>query len=505
MAKRTFSSTILSTSTKRIKKTNGFWNDRENILQFLNEIKLKYNLQTSEDWNKITSKHIQENGGSRLLQSYSMYNLKCFGCPEGKKNFTKREQYKPSKYWNNEENILQFLEEIKLKYNIKTPDDWNKITKKQIQENGGWKLFDKYSLYNLKSLACPEGKFNQKKTKGYWKDNKNILQFLEELKLKFDVKTPEDWNKITSKHIQENGGWELLRIYSMYDLKSLACPEGKLIFNKPKQHKPSKYWDNKENILQFLEELKVKFNLHTPEDWNLISKNQIKSFGGSRLFDKYSLYNLKSLACPEGKLIFNKPNQSKPSNFWENENNRNYFIEKLKLTFNLQTPDDWKRLSTHQIRSQGGGWLFNTSKNYLEKIYIKFNSNDDRNVQFSLKELIESNYKRSSQKWLFFQVQKLFPNEEIVEDYFHSDISRDSGFSVQFDVFLIRRNIAIEYHGVQHYEDIPSAGFASLELHHSRDLEKKNLCKKYGIQLIIIPYWWDNNIESLRETLNSII
>ena len=52
----------------------------------------------------------------------------------------------------------------------------------------------------------------------------------------------------------------------------------------------------------------------------------------------------------------------------------------------------------------------------------------------------------------------------------------------------------------QHYEDIPAL-FAPLELYQFRDNEKEKLCKQFGIQLIVIPFWWDNNLESLKQKI----
>ena len=484
-------------------KSNRYWDDKENILNFLEEIKQKYNLNTPEDWNLITQKHIHSNGGNRLLRRFTLFELKCLACPEGKSIFDK------PKYWEDRKNILQFLSEIKEKYNLTTPEDWNSISYEQIQSNGGRSLLRNYSLYELKIMACPEGKqiFTKPKESGYWENKENILQFLEEIKQKYNLNTPEDWNLITQKQIQENGGGRLLHNYSMYELKCMACPEGKSIFDK--QPKSSKFWEDKENILQFLEKLKQKYNLNTPENWNSITQKYIQENGGRSLLRKYSMFDLKCMACPEGKSFYNK--KPKPAGYWENERNRNHFFESLAHKYNLKTPQDWKRISLHQIVSHGGHWLFYSNNEYLEKTKITFdipnteNNTNTEKTTYHLKELIsEINYKRSAQRWLFLQVQKIFPHEEIVEDYFHSEISRDTGFSVQFDIFLIRKNIAIEYHGIQHYEDV-SKRFASLEMYKNRDFEKQTLCKKYGIQLIIIPYWWDNRADSLLETLSSVI
>ena len=480
---------------KNQRQTSGYWENQENIDKFLLEIKEKYNLNTPEDWNSITHNQIQDNGGSRLLSKYSIFKLKCMACPEGKSTFKNPNQL--SKYWENQENVDNFLLQIKKKYNVNTPDDWNLITSKHVQSNGGSLLLKKYSMFELKCMACPEGKStfdNPPQAPGYWEIQENVDNFLLQIKEKYNLNTPEDWNLIKRKHIQSNGGSSLLSKYSMLELKCLACPEGKSIFDNSKQL-PAGYWKSSENILNFLSKLKEKYNLNTPEDWNSITKKQIQDNGGSTLFSKYSMFELKCMACPEGKSIFNHPPQA--PGYWEIQENILNFVSKIKEKYNLNTPDDWKRVSKTQIIQEGGHAILKSKLH----VKVKFETPNKTTKFIPLsKLLVGSAQKRSSQRWLFLQVQKLFPHDEIIEDYFHPEISRISGANVQFDIFMIERNIAIEYHGIQHYEDIPSA-FSSSETYKHRDVEKQKLCSEHGIQLIVIPYWWDNKIESLKETL----
>ena len=481
-------------------QAQGYWENQENILKFLSKIKEKYNLNTPEDWNSIAIKHIRSNGGSSLLNKYSIFKLKCMACPEGKLIFTKSNQA-PAGYWENQENIFNFLSKLKEKYNLNTPEDWNSINYKKFKSNGGRTLLNKFSIFELKCMACPEGKllFNTKQQAGYWDNRENIQKFLSKIKEKYNLDSTEAWNSITRQQIQWNGGLGLLSKYSMFEIKCMACPEGKLTFKN--QKKLSRYWENQENVLKFLSKIKTKYNLNTPKDWNSITINLIQSNGGSTLLSKYSIYELKCMACPEGKSTFNKPNLS--PRYWENQENIQNFLSEIKEKYNLNTPEDWKRIARQQIISEGGNGLFN-SKIYSE-IKIKFETPNEEPKYIPFSKLISgSSQKRSSQRWLFLQIQKLFPHEEIVEDYFHSEISRISGFNVQFDIFMINRNIAIEYHGKQHYEDIPS-GFNTLETYKQRDIEKEKICSEQGIQLIVIPYWWDNKLDSLRTYLNSKI
>ena len=479
-------------------KSPGYWENKENIDKFLSKIKEKYNLNTPEDWNMITRVHIKSNRGSALLNKYSLFDLKCMACPEGKLMFENSATKQVSGYWENKENIEKFLSQIKEKYKFNTPEDWNSITKKQIQSNGGGTLLNIHTMFDIKCMACPEGKLmfkNPKQVSGYWENRENIDKFLSDIKYKYNLNAPEDWNSITRKDIQINGGRTLLSKYSIYEIKCMACPEGKPIFNNP-----SGYWEKQENIHKFLTEIKEKYNLNTPEDWNSITTKQIKSNGGGTLLSKYSMFEIKCMACPEGKLMFKNPPQV--SGYWENKENIDKFLSDVKEKYNLNTPEDWQRISKHQLAAQGGWELFN-SKNINTN--VKFEMENKTIKYIPLSTLISgSNYKRASQRWLFLQIQKLFPHEEIVEDYFHSEISRISGFNVQFDIFMIERNIAIEYHGRHHYEDVPKA-FSNLETYKHRDLEKQKLCEQHGIKLIIIPYWWDNKIDSLKETLYSKI
>ena len=482
------------------RKPKGYWDDKTNIIQFLDKLKKNYKIERIEDWNKITQNEIKACGGNTLLNKYSIYQLK---------NFAQRNDFSEEnmpKDWDTT-NIYSFIQHVKDVYGLNSPEDWNSISREQILVQGGKKLLQQYSVKEIKCLGCPEGEslFLESKTLGFWNKEQNIKKFFGELKEKYNLNTVKDWDSITQKQIKANGGRSLLLNYSMYEIKCLGFPEGKEYFTRGPN--PKGFWDDKKNVILFLDNLKQKCNLQTPDDWNLITRKQIQFYGGGGLSQKYSLYELKCLGCPEGKLIFNNYNLPKRKNFWNNEINRIQFFNDLKQKYNIKTPEDWKRLSKKQLLSNGGFWLFK-DKEYLKNLFNDSEHEDSLDYISNLSTNLEyrnmENQKRSSQRWLFLQVQKIFPDEEIVEDYFHSELSRETGFSVQFDVFLIHRNIAIEYHGKHHYEDIPS-GFSPNDMYKKRDQEKEQLCLKYGIQLITIPYWWDNKIDSLRETLNSKI
>ena len=476
------------------KKPSGYWEDLENVKNFLLHLKDVLHLNTPKDWNSITKNHISLYGGSSLLKKYSIFELKCIGYPDGEIFYDK-----PSGYWDNMENIQSYISQLGKSLNFNSEEDWNTLTHQAVRNYGGASLMKKYSILEIKQMGFPTGKFNTIKPSGYWDNENNILDFYNTLRQKFNLQNPSDWNGITKKQIVECGGRTLLYKFSMYDIKCMACPEGKDFFSLP--YKISGFWEKYDNIQGFIEHLKENLDLTTIDDWNSLTHKQIIDSGGSRLLSKYSIFEIKCMGCPEGIDYFDKP--KKPPGYWENRENITNFIDSFKIKYDLKSKDDWNRISKQQIYEQGGRGLLKASQN--PEFISKTENIPEISELTSTKQNNQSNstakLKRSSQRWLFLQIQKIFTGEEIVEDYFHPEISRKSGFNVQFDVYLTNKKIAFEYHGKQHYEDIPST-FSPLEIYQHRDSEKQQLCGEFGIQLIVIPYWWDNSIESLKETID---
>ena len=328
------------------KSSSEYWEDQSNIEQFLRKLQETMNLKTANDWNKIKRKDIQKHGGDLLLKKYSIFDLKCIGCPEGQNIFNSPP--KPPGFWSKEENIKNFLLDLKKQLKIKTPGEWNKITKNHIKSNGGHRLLQKYSMFELKSKIYPENSNLFKPTRksvGYWDKKENINQFLNKLKEKYNLKTKDDWEKLNHKEIQINGGARLLKKYSIYKLKSMGYPE----YQFKSTNKPKGYWNNRENIDHFLEKLKENLNLHTKEDWDKVTTKDIEKNRGNRLLEKYSLHELKSIGFPDGK--FNDHSLD------INHQNIHQFLNELKEKLNLKSENDWDNITMKQIKFYGGNFL----------------------------------------------------------------------------------------------------------------------------------------------------
>merc|ERR1712137_9825 len=84
---------------------------------------------------------------------------------------------------------------------------------------------------------------------------------------------------------------------------------------------------------------------------------------------------------------------------------------------------------------------------------------------------------------------------DLIEEGF---VQTDSG-AYEVDVWIPQLNLAVEFHGKQHYQDVPL--FGPLELYQQRDALKREACRQSGIRLMEVPYWWDNQANSLHASL----
>mmetsp|Transcript_17648 Transcript_17648/g.19652 ORF Transcript_17648/g.19652 Transcript_17648/m.19652 type:complete len:154 (-) Transcript_17648:283-744(-) len=97
-------------------------------------------------------------------------------------------------------------------------------------------------------------------------------------------------------------------------------------------------------------------------------------------------------------------------------------------------------------------------------------------------------------------LKKIFPNMDIIEEYYLG-LRGDADRAVTLDVFVPDVNIALEYMGEQHYIEFIGA-YGHVHLQEARDAEKVHKCKKIGVSLIPIPFWWDTgDVDSLISTI----
>ncbi len=93
------------------------------------------------------------------------------------------------------------------------------------------------------------------------------------------------------------------------------------------------------------------------------------------------------------------------------------------------------------------------------------------------------------------------------------DVSIHSNVGVTGQIFIPSLSLALEYNGKQHYVPfLMYSTHSSLLLcrHHNvetvqqRDMYKRSVCSSHGITLIVVPFWWDEKVDSVAQQIHAV-
>src|SRR5207237_587250 len=158
----------------------------------------------------------------------------------------------------------EFLEK---KFGIKRWYDWYNITQEDFMKNGGEILLETYgSLSNLVRSLYP-------KPIGYWNNMENQREFIDWLGKKLGYSKMDDWYRVYTADILQNGGGRLLNLYGGSPIKLIQSIFKEHHWDVHKlSRKPVGYWNNMENQREFMDWLGKKLGYSKMDDWYQISQ-----------------------------------------------------------------------------------------------------------------------------------------------------------------------------------------------------------------------------------------
>ena len=268
---------------------------------------------------------------------------------------------------------------------------------------------------------------------------------------------------------------------------SLSC-----VKNPPK---PKNHWNSLDNQRLFINELGDTLGVKKIDDWYSITTRQIRKLGGGGILKRYngSLYTLLQTVYPDYQWI-TLNNKTVPQHFWSNIENMKIILHSLIRKYRISEKKDWYRISASQIQQEGGGYLIQKYGGLTEVLRLVYSDQ-----KWNQKD-IQNRTKKSSQRWLKLCLSQMWNNSFLVlENYQEQTIQHTLGNNIELDVYIPNLNMGFEYQGQHHYDDLPNA-FPPIEVIKKRDAEKSALCNE-SINLVVIPYWWDNSYESIHITL----
>jgi hypothetical protein len=100
-------------------------------------------------------------------------------------------------------------------------------------------------------------------------------------------------------------------------------------------------------------------------------------------------------------------------------------------------------------------------------------------------------------------LKQLFPKDLIYDSFYIEDLRFATGKTPQLDAYFPNLMIAFEYQGEQHYGHTAFQR-DNLKTVQRRDEEKAQKCRKYGITLVAVPYWWNGSKDQLAASIQQV-
>ena len=191
---------------------------------------------------------------------------------------------RPKGFWDNIENCKKFMDNLYIKLNYSSMEDWYNVIEKDISDNKGINILNKYkNTINLLQNIYPDydwiiWKFKRPVPEGYWSVKENRLKCMEWLFKELKYKTMEDWYRVTVKDFKDNDCFGLIWNYraSYQALLSDVYPDYNWIpwkFNVV----PHKFWDNKDNQRKYFDWAFKELGYTNSDDWYSLTSYTIES------------------------------------------------------------------------------------------------------------------------------------------------------------------------------------------------------------------------------------
>ena len=525
---------------------HSYFSSLENQKEFMDNLFSQLNLNSFDDWLQITRKKLVKNGAKSLLQVYYNNDMKSILLsiyPNYPWNFDSHDIkiHTKNEFFRSYDNQTKFMNNLYHILQLKSLDDWLNVSRNTINRHGGNGLLQLYSnsmekllnsIYPLHSWYF-QRLYKQTNT-SYFRSIENQRNFVDQFFIACKLQTFDDFLSISATRLFEFGGKKLLSHYSN-DIRKMFIhlypnypwPSQNTFKLKFQSHN---YFLSLKNQREFMDQLYYQFGLSSMEGWSKITKKKIIKNGGKSLLTTYYSTNIQKLL----KTVY----PYYPWNFGENDFKYKrppqsiLFLRKIIHYvidyFKIKQKKDWYRVSS-KLR------VYSSSVNqyHLTDRIIHLSQRSKKKEKMKVIDIFKAlslifphdkwkrkyflfRSKTSIQRLLFIYSLSLFPSVILYENYRHPhqrlfvenfqyenrEVLSASNL-LEYDIFIPSLNLAIEYQGEQHYDDIPP--FCSSALYQARDKVKQEFSDLYSIQLITIPYWWDKSFSSFLSTLYSAL
>ena len=257
---------------------NGYWQDPNNRVKYLVWLEEKLGYTSPEDWYQTTRKDFEQNkGGGLLVHGYSSHLLRApmelYPEYDWKPWLCK---VTPRTFFAKIENRRRFLDWIAEENEFENLSDWYTKQKYFVLSYSGGAMIENYYNGSISRMLADiyrdydwDLRAFIQSPNGYWKDDANALQFLDELAEKLGFTELDDWYQLSNRELaMHGGGGSLYRRFngSILQMMRHFYPEHDW-FEFRFSMAPKGYWDLHENLVEYMDWLGSKLGFKEMDDW----------------------------------------------------------------------------------------------------------------------------------------------------------------------------------------------------------------------------------------------
>eukprot|EP01114_Cavostelium_apophysatum_P022336 TRINITY_DN8047_c0_g1_i1.p1 TRINITY_DN8047_c0_g1~~TRINITY_DN8047_c0_g1_i1.p1 ORF type:complete len:636 (-),score=14.49 TRINITY_DN8047_c0_g1_i1:53-1960(-) len=204
---------------------------------------------------------------------------------------------------------------------------------------------------------------------------------------------------------------------------------------------------------------------------------------------------------------------SKERSYWKEHSHRQKYLKSLAETIGISRWEDWYKVTSKDFISNGGRSFLNYyDRNIVEAIESNFEGHPWIRSRFKViarhrrSRLNSTNAVFSKPQRMLEQIlqEELGSDTEVIANYKHFGLIHASGKPMELDLWIPKYEVAVEYNGEQHYQQLPHSTEKTYRQQQRRDEEKITACKAFGIDLVIIPFWWSGSKYQVLSSIHKV-
>lgn len=213
------STTLMSCPWLHGRVPGGYWDIKENRLNYLRWLGLQCGFVEPEDWYSIRQSHFKKNFGGGLLANFYGFSLQT-AVNELLPDYPWQPWLfggVPQRFWQELKNRRSYMDWLGKQLGFEEPQDWYRITKNAFYKNRGGGLLANYfsdspqrALNEYMPSECwLPWSFNSV-PQSYWKLRENRMRYMSWLAEQLGIVSAEGWSSVRAPDFHNRGGGGLL-------------------------------------------------------------------------------------------------------------------------------------------------------------------------------------------------------------------------------------------------------------------------------------------------------